>query len=259
MWTGRKVGQRRTCWGSIRESADSYTWGGITVCFAICKGLTRRKWALWRRACVFWWVTGWLWTSSVSLLPIRPVVSWDALQWVWPASQGRFSFPFSLPWWGHIYSPCYGLPGLNKTSTYWRESSRRSQRWLRAWSTSLMRKGWETWESSAQRGEDGVGILLVFINVSWVGVEWMGPGSFSAVPRERTRNNRHKLEQIKFYLNIKKNLHCEGDITERRYPEVCWSLLWRYSKLVWMLSCVINCRECVLGGGLFQMIWTDPF
>ena len=36
--------------------------------------------------------------SSVPWLPRKLMGSWDASRRVWPAGQGRFSFPSTLPW-----------------------------------------------------------------------------------------------------------------------------------------------------------------
>ena len=44
-----------------------------------------------------WGMTRWPWASSVPWLPRRLMGSWGASRGVWPAGQGRFSFPSTLP------------------------------------------------------------------------------------------------------------------------------------------------------------------
>jgi len=92
-----------------------------------------------------WWTTGWPWASSVPLWPRRPMVSWSTLKRVWLAGWGGLSSSSFLPWWGHIWSTVSGsgLPGSRKTGIFQRESSRGPQRGSRAWSISLIRKGWD--------------------------------------------------------------------------------------------------------------------
>ena len=96
-WTGWKVGQRGTWWGSTRLSAGSCTWGGTNPCISTGLGQTCWRAALQRGTWVSWWMTSWPWASSVPWLPRKLMGSWDASRGVWPAGQGRFSFPSTLP------------------------------------------------------------------------------------------------------------------------------------------------------------------
>lgn len=45
-----------------------------------------------------------------------------------------------------------------------------------------MRKGRETWKSSAWRRGDWGGILPILINISWAGAKWIDPGYFQWCP-----------------------------------------------------------------------------
>jgi len=122
-------------------SYTSYTWEVVSTCTSTGKGLIYWKGALWRRAWVFWWTTGWPWASSVPLRPRRPIVSCDALERVWSVGWRKWFFPFTLPWWGHIWSnvSSSGPPSSRRTGNFKTESSGGPQRWLGAWSISLVR------------------------------------------------------------------------------------------------------------------------
>jgi len=60
-------------------------------------------------------------------------------------------------WWGSTWSTgsSYGLPSARETWTFWRESNRRPPRWQRAWSTSPMWRGWESWDCCSRKGGAG--------------------------------------------------------------------------------------------------------
>ena len=91
------------------------------------------------------------------------VVSWAALGRVWPAGRGRGAFPSTQHWWGHTCSTVFssGLPSTRQMWTYWRESREEPLRRLRDWSICPMRKGWESWDSSAWRREGSGGDLII--------------------------------------------------------------------------------------------------
>jgi len=163
--------------------------------------------------------------SNVTSWPKRPKVSWGALKRVRPAGQGRWSSPYTLPWWGHIWSTVSssGLLSSRKTGISYRESSRWWQRGLGAWNTSHMKKGWEHWGCSA--GEDWgslQGILPgnLTSTYKYLRGRFQADGSrlFSVTPSDRTSRNWHRLEHKKFHLSIQNRKKCisfEGD----RAPE----------------------------------------
>ena len=49
------------------------------------------------------------------------------------------------------YCSSSGLVSTRETWTYWRESNKGPPRWWRDWSTSPVRRGWESWDCSAWR------------------------------------------------------------------------------------------------------------
>ena len=51
-----------------------------------------------------------------------------------------------------------------EAGSYWRQFSKRPQKWLRDWIISPMRKGWERWDCSAWRRKDWGGISPVYVN-----------------------------------------------------------------------------------------------
>ena len=86
-----------------------------------------------------------------------------------------------------------------------------------------MRKGWETWDCSAQR-RDRARFFLV-------------------VPSGRTRGNGHKEEHMKFHMHKRRNS------TGTQWSERLWSfLLRRWSRSAQMISCATYCRETYLAG-----------
>lgn len=73
---------------------------------------------------------------------------------------------------------------------------------------------------------------------------------FSVVPSNWTWGNMHKLEQRKFHLNRRSNFFLWGwHRTGTGCPEGLWSLLWRYSRFTWILSCAIYSRESAFSKG----------
>ena len=52
-----------------------------------------------------------------------------------------------------------GLPSTREAWVYWTESSEGTQRWLRDWSISLMRKGWGSWDCLAEEANGILGCI----------------------------------------------------------------------------------------------------
>ena len=124
-----------------------------------------------------------------SLWSRRPTVSWGALKRAWPtASQGMWSSPSTLTWWGHMWNTVvsFNFFSLRKTRNFWRgQWGPRSS--LEAWNISLKRKGWEAWGCSAWRKLKG--------NLSNA-YKYLNCGShvdLFAVPSDRIRGSEHVM------------------------------------------------------------------
>lgn len=112
--------------------------------------------------------------------------SWGTLKKTWPAGQGRRSSPSTLPseaTSGGVLCAVLGS-SVQETQNHWRESSRGPQRWFQAWSISLMREGWETWDCLAWKRANWDGILSTLRNIWRVWVKWVGLGSLQRWPAE---------------------------------------------------------------------------
>ena len=138
------------------------------------------KWKVWGKS--------YPWPSSAPLLPVRQMFSWGLLR-VWPAGQGRFSSPSSLPWWGPIWSTVFssGLPSSRKMRNYRREFSEGLWRWS-------MRKGWGSWTCLGWRRVGWEGTLEMPLNICRVGVRRTGPDLSVA----NTRKNVFTLRVTKW-------------------------------------------------------------
>jgi len=159
-WTGCRVGQRGTLWGSTRASVESCTSEGITACISTGWGLTCWKEVLWRTPWMSWWATGWPSASSAPWWPRRPMGSSGAFKRVWPVGQGRWSSPSTL-----LYISGALCPVLDSSvqENSWRESRGELQRWLGTWSIYFMRRGWESWDHLAWGRENLEEILSTLI------------------------------------------------------------------------------------------------
>jgi len=98
-------------------------------------------------------ILSWTGTITVPLPQRRMMVSWAALDKVLLTGQWRWSLTSAEYWWGLTWAvgSCSGLPGTRGTWAYWRECSKGLWKWWRAWSTSPVREGWESWGSSTWR------------------------------------------------------------------------------------------------------------
>jgi len=150
------------------------------------------------------------------------MVSWDASERAWPAGQGRWSLPPALPWWGHICSTVSssGLPSSIKTGNCWREPSRGAQRWLGAWSIALWGNLRLPSLEERRPRRDLINAYKYLKGRTQVDEKRL----FSAVPSDRTRSNRHKLEYRKFHTNMKKKLFT---VRVREHWTGCPDMLWR--------------------------------
>jgi len=114
------------------------------------------------------------------------------------------------------------------------EFHRRPPRCCRAWSSSPVGRGWESWDGSAwRRGSEGSHLCPQV-------PEWMCRGNgakiFSVVPSARTRGSEHNL---KFPLTIRQHF-CVVWVMEhwQRDSQAMKSSPWRSSKAAWMWALV---------------------
>ena len=162
-WTRWRNGLTGIFWNSSKRKSKSCPWGGTSPGML---GLPSWKAALWKRIWRCRWTPSWTWASNMPLPQERLPASWLNNPWTRPASggvfragQGRESFPFAQHWWGHSWNNVFtcGLPSIRETWACWRESSEGPRRWLRDWSISHTRKGWEIWDCSAWTREGSAG------------------------------------------------------------------------------------------------------
>ena len=191
-----------------------------------------------------WWMTSWPWASSVPWLPRRPMGSWGASRGVWPAGQGRFSFP--LPWWGPIWSrlSSSGFPSSRKLKSYWRESSGGLRGWWGDWSISPTRRGWGRWACSAWRREGWEGISSMPLNICRVGVRRKGSDSFQWCPATGQGATGTKWSKGSSSWTWGRTSSLWGWRSPGPgCPGRLWSLLlWRYSRPSWTRFCAACCR-----------------
>jgi len=99
------------------------------------------------------------------------------------SGQRKWSFHFTLQWWGHTWNPVSSsrLLSTRETWTHWRESKDGPQRWFRVWNISreerLRELGLFTMEKRRFSG-----ILSMYINTWREGVKKIEPGSFECCP-----------------------------------------------------------------------------
>jgi len=151
--TGLRGGSIRTSWSSARPSARSCRWVEVIpspntgwVENGLRAALRRRTWG-----CQL--IRSSTWLSNVCSQPRRPTVSWAASREAWPAGRGRGLCPSTLLWWDPTWSPASSSGALStgKTWTCWSGSRGGLQKRSEGWSTSPMRKGWESWGCSNWR------------------------------------------------------------------------------------------------------------
>lgn len=143
-----------------KANAKYCIWGEVTSATSTSWGPNNWKATLQGRNWGFW-ATSWPWANNAPSQQKRPTASWATLGRPLPAGQGKWSFPFTQYWWGHIWSAVFssGLPGTRKMCSYWAEFSTGPQWWLRDCSNFHMSRGWEKWHCLTQRKE-GSGDLI---------------------------------------------------------------------------------------------------
>jgi len=154
-WTSWRIGPVWTSWGSTRPSGRSCAWIRATLTINTGWGMQGLRASLPRRTWGYWWMKNSTRATNVRSQPRRPTVSRAASREAWPAGRGR-GFCSSAPlWWDPTWSPVSisEAPCTRRTWNCWSSSRAGPQRWSEGWSTSPMRKGWESWGCSAWRRE----------------------------------------------------------------------------------------------------------
>ena len=139
-----------------------------------------------------WWIPRWTWARNMHLQKRKLMLSWDPLVGVLQEGQDKWFFLFTQQSWGRTWSamPSSKLFSARETCIYWIESNEGPPlKWWWIHSTSCMRKGWESWDSSDKIK------LKKYLNV----FEYLkrrckedAPRLFSVVSSARTKNSRHK-------------------------------------------------------------------
>lgn len=160
-------------------------------------------------------------------------------KWVW-RQRLRSTEELQLPaWWVQFCIRTVlisGLPCTRQTWTYWSESSQGSWRLLRNWSTSNMRRGWDSWVSSLQNRRLRGGLNNAYKYLMGRKEDELARLP-SVVPSDRTRNNGHKLYHMKVKLNTRRLFLLWGrSNTGTGRPEKLSLHLWRYANPNWTQS-----------------------
>ena len=132
----------------------------------------------------------------------QPRASWAALGSAVSRSRGAVlrSFPCTWHWWDHSWSAASssGLPSTRKRSTYWRKFAEGPRWWLRNWSIQPTKRGWETGLFRLQKLRLRQGDLICVKIYLMAGSKVAKARLFSVVSSDRTRGNRHKIQQSPF-------------------------------------------------------------
>ena len=149
-------------WGSTRPSAKFWIWIGVTHGTNTGWGMKGLKAFLLRRIWGYWGEKSWTWADNVHLQPRRPTVSWPASKAARPEGWRRWFCPSALlsqvPYLDSCIEPW--SPRHKKNMELLERVQRRPQKWSEGWSTSAMRKGWESWGCWTWRRE-GCGETLL--------------------------------------------------------------------------------------------------
>ena len=145
-----------TSWSSTRPSARFRTWVRLIPSTNTGCAESGLRAALRRRTLGYWLTRSSLWHSNVCSQSRRPAVPWAASKAAWPAGQVRCVCPFTLLW-----SPASSSGALSTGETWICCSRFRAgpQEQSKGWSTSTMRKRWESWSCSAWRRESSGDML----------------------------------------------------------------------------------------------------
>jgi len=193
--TGLKGRPMWTSWGSTRPRARSCTWLGAiprTNTDWAENGLRAAQPRTW--GC--WLTKSSIWPSSVCSQPRRPTMSWTASKVAWPAGQERWFCPSTLLWWAPTWSPASSSGALSTGKTWSCCSRSRGgpQKRSEGWSTSPVKKGWESWGCSAWRRE-AAGRPCCGLLVPEGAYKEAGEGHFTRACSDRTKSSGFKLKE----------------------------------------------------------------
>lgn len=142
-----------TSWNSIKRTSKLYICSGITLCTLTCWELTSWRAAQQKRPLGYRWIPS-CWAISVPLQQKKTMVSYAvdrALPEGW-TQKDHHPAPVLGAGETHLGSLSKsGLPSTRETRSYWRHSNKGPQKWLRYWSISPIKKGWESWDCLAWR------------------------------------------------------------------------------------------------------------
>lgn len=155
-----------TPWSSVR-SAKSCTYGITILCTCIWQGLPSWKAAWPKGTSGSWWIP-----SRTEMCPWCKDSQWypglHKTKHFQLIKRGHPSTLFSAgeaP--SGVFHPVLGSSSQERDAdilAYWREFKEEAKGWLRDWSTSHVRKGWDSWDHSASVREGSEGILLIYKN-----------------------------------------------------------------------------------------------
>ena len=160
------------------------------------------------------------------LQPRRPTVSGVASKAAWPAGRGRGFCHSTALWWDPTWSPVSSSGALStgKSWTCWSGSRGGPQKWSEGWSTSPMRKGWESWGCSAWKRRLWGDLIAAFQYLKGP-YRKDGDRLFGRACWDRTGSNGFKLEEGGFKLDTGKNVWQWGWWnTGTGWPERCYTL-----------------------------------
>ena len=116
-----------------------------------------------------------------------------------------------------------------------------------------MKKDWVTWVTWGTEGMGGGKIWLMFINILKGGGREMDEARlFSVMHSNKTKSNGLKLVHRKSSIQT-----CGRTYLQQGWPSIgigcperLWHLLqWRYSRPIWLPTCVTYCRVPAVAGG----------
>jgi len=142
-----------TPWGSAQLMLERTTTTTLSldagwVMSGLSTALPRRTWG-------YCWVKIRTWATDVHSQPRRPTVPWAVSPAVWAQGEGGDSAPLLCSGETLPRESCVQLwsPQHRTDLELLEQGQRRPQKWSESWSTSAVRKGWESWGCSACRRE----------------------------------------------------------------------------------------------------------